>query len=371
MSACAYPTVLHMKIVSLVVMIGSAASATTRRVSTTAALRAALDERVPEVELAPNAQFRLDDWVDPTPPNIQPGRSALHLVYDVTIAAPAGSHAILDAGASAEGCATNNASCRRVLIVAPGVTATLRRVTLTGGHTDWYGGCVRVERASALLLETSYVRACSSRSDRFEVAGGGLYVAGDGTLHLSDSTVEANEAITRTDKEAIGGGVVNFGNLTLHRSTVANNTAHSLDGMAQGGGLINSANSLHTGVALMNESAVLANTARTDGDDQEDAAAGGGVLNQGVIRLLGCSIEGNTATGKQNAQAGGFHQGHEEEGRARPTALLQRTVLRGNVVESPVNVLGAQLINMGAVVYQLPAPLGHWLGGTFECSANM
>ena len=84
----------------------------------------------------------------------------------VTISAPPGTHAVLDAGASA-------VELRRVLTVAAGARAVLRRVTLTGGYSGEWGGGARVEADATLLLEACHVRGCVAVSTTAANAGGG------------------------------------------------------------------------------------------------------------------------------------------------------------------------------------------------------
>ena len=331
----------------------------------------------------------------------------------VTISAPPGAHAVLDAGASA-------VELRRVLTVAASARAVLRRVTLTGGYSEEWGGGARVEADATLLLEASHVRGCAAAvSTTMDfILGGGVF--NTGTLALIDSTVEGNAAISRGQRwqRAGGGGVANGGTLNLNRSRLVNNTATSTVGQAQGGGLDNG----ESGVAALLESAVEGNAATSTssgnvigggvtnmgtltltrsrlvnntGTSAEGQTQGGCVENDGTLALIESAVEGNAATSSStgNVVGGGVSNGGtltlnvsaiarniaaSAEGRARGgglfhqrgRVLLTRSLLEGNAVRSPVNPTGAQLENTGAfdsLVYVLPAPLGHWLGGTLQC----
>jgi predicted outer membrane repeat protein len=127
-----------------------------------------------------------------------------------------------------------------VLSVRSGVTAELRRVTVTGGLT--YHG------------------------------GGGIY--NHGVLTLTNSTVSGNAA-EFWPHSIYGGAISNHGVLTLTNSTVSGNTSY-----LNGGGIEN------WGVATLTNSTVSGNTARY----------GGGIYSQrGTLTLTNSTVSGNTA----------------------------------------------------------------------------
>ena len=160
-------------------------------------------------------------------------------------------------------------------------------------------------------------------------AGGG--VANTGNLTLSASTVAGN---TARGFDTQGGGVQNGGNLTLDASAIEGNAATSEKRLASGGGLSNAG----TGTAMLSATTVANNTARTGGNPHNTARAiGGGVVNFGNLTLT--------------------------------RSLLSHNALAGNATLD-----GTQLFHLGTpfgLVYLLPAPLGHWLGGVLRCDAIM
>ncbi len=254
-----------------------------RRVSSTVELLAAVADRVPEVELEPGATFVFVNSTD-----AGGGPSALHLTHSVTISAPLGTHAVLDAGASA-------LDLRRVLTVTVGVRAVLRRVTLTGGYSQQWGGGVRIELGATLILEASYVRNCTLSTVVANAFGGG--VDNEGTLTLFETTVEGNTVTSSSTGDALGGGIANGGTLTLNASGIVNNTVVCADGRATGGGLENTRNS----VATLLASTVEGNTATSS--SPERPAQGGGVNSWGSLILVESRVEGNRATASSMGSA--------------------------------------------------------------------
>jgi predicted outer membrane repeat protein len=130
-------------------------------------------------------------------------------------------------------------------------------------------------------------------------AGGGL--ANFGTLTLIRSTIHSNAATQFS--QTPGGGLANFSTLTLTRSTVRNNTA------GQGGGIYNE------GTLTLTRSTVRNNTARRPGgglynreghhvtlttstvSGNATRSTGGGLCCDGGFTLTNSTVSGNTAAG--------------------------------------------------------------------------
>jgi hypothetical protein len=121
-----------------------------------------------------------------------------------------------------------------VIFVPEGVTATLVRLTITGGNP-------------------------------VTTVGGGVQNGGD--LTLVDSAVVGNRVALD------GGGVYNYGDVTLIRTRVAGNVAGGV-----GGGLFNE------GAATLSYSRVTGNRA---------GSAGGGILNVSLLTLTATVVSGN------------------------------------------------------------------------------
>jgi hypothetical protein len=128
----------------------------------------------------------------------------------------------------------------RVVRIDPGVTVTLRNLTITGGNFPGFMSGI-INFGGAVTLENVTVTGNQ---------GGGIYNSSDGTLSMTDCTVsdhlgaEASLAIgisndgtmTVTNSTISGnelGGVFNAGAATLINSTVSGNTA------ANGAGIFN------------------------------------------------------------------------------------------------------------------------------------
>ncbi len=106
------------------------------------------------------------------------------------------------------------------------------------------------------------------------VAANGGGIQNNGTLTLSDCTVQGNSAFGGS-----GGGIANTGSLSVLASTISGNSTQ----LAPGGGLAN------TGTATISQSTVSGNTT--------SSAAGGGIANAGTMTIVDSTLSGNTALG--------------------------------------------------------------------------
>jgi hypothetical protein len=157
----------------------------------------------------------------------------------------------------------------RTVFVASGVTATLRRLTITGGLTPSSSG------------------------------GNGAGIRNDGTLTIRNSRISGNDG----QGFAEGGGIENNSTLTVNSSTITGNTADKAGGIHGEVGSTTTLNdSTITGntvtdtgggidfvasTVTLNDSTITGNTAGT---------CGGGVFTSGgTLNVLGTSsISGNT-----------------------------------------------------------------------------
>lgn len=105
-----------------------------------------------------------------------------------------------------------------------GGTVTLDHSTVSNNTAGSLGG--GIENFAGMVTLTHSTVCGNHATD-----GGGIESDTLGTLKLSDSTVEHNTATGQ------GGGIFNFGTVTLIRSTVEDNTAG--DGPGSGGGIYN------------------------------------------------------------------------------------------------------------------------------------
>lgn len=134
------------------------------------------------------------------------------------------------------------------------------QTTISGG-----GPVVTIANVSATIESVTIAGGTSP------VLGGGI--SNFGTLTLQESTVSGNTA------RFGGGGIFNFSTLTLKESTVSGNTADS------GGGIFNSG-----GTVALQESTVSRNTAIGS-----FGFFGGGIFNEfGTVTLQESTVSGNT-----------------------------------------------------------------------------
>ena len=115
-----------------------------------------------------------------------------------------------------------------------------------------------------------------------------------GKTTVIESTISGNTVLLGGDGG--GGGIFNFGQLTIRRSTISGNRILGFG--AQGGGIANFAQ----GDLTVETSTISGNTA---GEPDLSGAAGGGIVNYGSGTVTASTIAGNRAIGP-GAQGGGI-----------------------------------------------------------------
>ena len=165
--------------------------------------------------------------------------------------------------------------------------ATVSDCTYIGNSASLNGGAI-------LNSGTLSMIACSIISNASVAAsGGGIF--NNGTLTVTNSVVESNTATVNS-----GGGIVNFGTVTVNISTFAGNSAEG------GGGIRN-----YAGHALtVNSSTFVSNTAAQYGGGVANFGAltvtastltgnsapiGGGIINSGTLSVTFSTLMSNTA----------------------------------------------------------------------------
>jgi CSLREA domain-containing protein len=142
-------------------------------------------------------------------------------------------------------------------------------------------------------------------------SGGGIYSADTGvsfsSLVVQVSTIRGNTATAST--AAVGGGIetANGGSLDLSGSTVSGNTAHN------GGGIGTD------GFTTITNSTISGNTANFPGG----TGAGGGIRNSQVLMITNSTISGNQATGTVGGNGGGILY-------AGPSLTVTNSTISGN-----------------------------------------
>ena len=136
-------------------------------------------------------------------------------------------------------------------------------------------------------------------------SGSGVYVNSGAHVTLDHCTLSNNSAVAiggYTQKDGIGGGLVNFGTTTLTSCILSGNSAIAsggdTGGKGVGGGLWNLGTVTLTGCTLSGNSVSGGNFGGYAGND------GGGLYNGGTATLTDCNLSGNSASASNNASNG-------------------------------------------------------------------
>jgi hypothetical protein len=160
------------------------------------------------------------------------------------------------------------------LRVAEGARATVERVTIRNNTFLSFGA--GINNAGNLRLVESTVDNNSTGA-----RAGGIANGKTGQLLIQRSTISNNQS---TDNR--GGGIVNDGALVVEQSTIANNRAKY-----NGSGLINN------GLTFLNGVTVAGNEAAAPigiGQVEAPETVGGGIVNNGELRMQSSVLAGNT-----------------------------------------------------------------------------
>ncbi len=134
-----------------------------------------------------------------------------------------------------------------------------------------------------VTLSGSTISDNTANTTNYNDGGGGIY--NGGTLTITTSTISGN---TAANTNAGGGGIFNAGGLTLTDSTLADNTAAGFEG---GGGGLDNAN-----VAVIEDSTLSGNSASS-------SSSGGGIYSRGPLTVVNSTIADNQAS----YQGGGIY----------------------------------------------------------------
>lgn len=224
----------------------------------------------------------------------------------------------------------------RLFSVPRGVTAELRRLTLTGGWASEGNGGAVVSSGRLTIVDSSVVGNAASISGGGIANFGGAATQPPGAMTLVATTVSENESTVD------GGGVLNTGMLTVVNSTISGNTAPAGNG---GGGLRN------TGSATVTSSTVSGNLAASDGggivnsnvlvlenstvSGNEASGNGGGIRNNSVMTIASCTIASNVASAGSGIDNGGV------------VMAMSNTVVVGDCSGTPVASDGYNIESTG------------------------
>lgn len=187
----------------------------------------------------------------------------------------------------------------RVFTVQPGVTLTLKRLTVANGLGKINGGGIYNDQGAVIISSCAFANnnadyfGCggaiansgaltvtdstfTGNSGGFGGCGGGIYNA-DGTATISDSTFSGNNA----GLGGSGGAIVNQGTLIVSNSTFSNNRAQQGSNTPGEGGAISAGN----GTVAISNSTVFGNY----------ASHGGGIFNQwAAVTVSNSTFSGNS-----------------------------------------------------------------------------
>jgi CSLREA domain-containing protein len=183
----------------------------------------------------------------------------------------------------------------RVLEVSGGTTLNLEGVTVANGFADSPGGG-GILNNGALMVTNSTVsgNSASGGSGSSTATGGGIWsggtvtlntstvsgnsvggFGGGGGIYIAGGTVTVNDSAVSGNSASSGGGIFNFGTLTLTSSTVSSNTV-----AASGGGIHNGG-----GTVTLDSSTISSNML---------GSSGGGIsFNTGTLTLRNTIVANN------------------------------------------------------------------------------
>ena len=166
----------------------------------------------------------------------------------------------------------NGNNTSRIFEVTSGNTVTISRLTLTNGNATDSDGG-GIVNFGTLTISSSKIFGNST-------SGGGGGIFNSGTLTINNGTVSANSATNG------GGGIANDGTLTISDSVISGNSTDS-----DGGGIRN------FGPLTISNSEIFRNST---------GALGGGIMNSGTLTISNSNIRDNSTTG-DFGQGGGIH----------------------------------------------------------------
>ena len=159
----------------------------------------------------------------------------------------------------------------RILLVNSGTTVALSNLTLTNGNQAVFGGGGGIQNYGTLT-----VTDCTITGNTAAGEGGGI--ESFGPITVTSTTISGNQGNW-------GGGITNWGSATVIGSTISGNSATT-----GGGGFLNFGSSF----TVLN-STISGNTALN----------GGGIESHVNMTLINSTISGNTATGSTVSDGGG------------------------------------------------------------------
>jgi len=186
---------------------------------------------------------------------------------------PTGELSIIGPGANILSISGNNNSV--IFNIGSGATVTISALTITQGKGSSNGGGLYIASNATLNVTNSILSGNSAPQ------GGGL--ASFGTVNVTNSTISGNSG-------NLGGGIANAGTLNVTNSTISGNSAKSGNG---------------GGVSVTNSSSANITNSTISGNSA--SSSGGGLQNNSncTLNITNTTISGNSATNGGGINSGG------------------------------------------------------------------
>ena len=245
-------------------------------------------------------------------------------------------------------------SARRMLSMVIGVTSTadsgpgtLREaIGEANAATQPVEIQFNLNEPATITLTSGQLELSNAEPIAIDGPGAGLLtVSGGGTgrVFLVDSGATASiSGLTLTGGSAVsGGGVANYGDLTLAGCTVSDNSAQytgggifNVDQLTLAGCTLSANSSSRFGGALVNLGALALTDCTVSGNTAESSA--GLNLLGGTATLVACTVSGNTGTVATSGYVGGMY--------VRPgvTTTLTGTIVAGNTGPAGASDIGGE-----------------------------
>ena len=257
----------------------------------------------------------------------------------------------------------------------PGATVTIRRSLITGNHAQpattipsglSCGGGVICRFAAARgggvydagrlrMIDSAVIGNRAGPAAASDAEGGGIFLAGPGTLAMTDSLVARNTATATAPngRFADGGGLFAFGPVKIAGGSVTGNHARLTTAMSNDveSGTAAASGGVHAiGPAQLRGVRVSGNTATAVNRSGDAVAFCAGVCADGDISVRGSRITGNTVTAGAPLQTG--NNASADSGALgigdQSTATISSSVLSHNGVRARAGA-GSATASAGAV----------------------
>jgi hypothetical protein len=225
------------------------------------------------------------------------GGGELVIDKDLSITGPGANSLTIMRGAT-------NAQFRIFHITSSSATVSILGLTISGGLPVDDGAGIR--NAGVLFLTDCTVS--QNHASGYELVGGnGAGVLNDsgGQITITRCTISNNSAgfVTSSSSDqafCFGGGILNYGVMTLADSTVSNNSCSFTDdfiepGFGGGGGIDNSGSMTITNCTISGNSVSASSEA-----DEPGSGSGGGIHSDGSMTITNCTVSGNSVSASGN-----------------------------------------------------------------------